>query len=208
MKPKIIDIVLLTFLAVIFLSVTSCKKTDADKEFDERMAQYNKLVEKRKAREQKLAAMNTAQLAAELEDESNRGVEPFNSMPYTVLVAQGAESASELKNLLTKPDRTSLLGLLALRKMDLKEYQQLQPAFRVKVLLNALQTSKTFNTWGLPHRYWENAALAIIDEGPIAEDSLMTFLDDCRPAPLWGSEKCSPTRNMATACATTPGRSL
>jgi hypothetical protein len=45
-----------------------------------------------------------------------------------------------------------------------------------------------FNTWGLPHIKWEEAAQAIIDEGSAAEKALVPLLTDKRDAPVWGGE--------------------
>ena len=73
--------------------------------------------------------------------------------------------------------------------MDQSIYRELDSAFRINVLVDALQNSENFNTWGLPHLYWEEAAQAIIDEGEVAEKPLRLLLDDLRPAPMWGQEE-------------------
>jgi len=133
--------------------------------------------------------MNTAQLFEILQQESIEGKEPYNSMAYSELVSRGEQAAPELQSLLRNDDQSSLLGLLALREMDQTLYRQLDSAFRINVLVDALQNSKYFNTWGLPHLYWEEAAQSIIDEGEAAQEPLMLLLDDTRPAPMWGEEE-------------------
>ena len=125
--------------------------------------------QKREARTKELKAMDVPRLAEELAKESNKGVEPFNSMTFTEMVSRGPSGADALAPLITKPDRSSLLSLLALRKMSKERYQQLKPELRVSVLTNALKTGAYFNTFGLPHATWEDAAKAIIEEGSVGQ---------------------------------------
>lgn len=109
-------------------------------------------------------------------------------MAFKELASRQGTAAAELKTQLRAPDRSSFLGLLALRQMG-SAYRELDAEFRVAVLVDALGSSRSFNTWGLPHLYWEDAARAIIDEGPQAEKALLPLLADARPAPSWGSEQ-------------------
>jgi hypothetical protein len=144
---------------------------------------------KREARTQELKAMDVPHLADELAKESNKGMEPFNSMTFTEMVSRGANGANALAPLITRPDRSSLLALLALKKMSAEHYRQLKPELRVSILTNALKTQPYFNTFGFPHAKWEDAAKAIIEEGRAAEKPLIEMLTDHRPAPVWGSEQ-------------------
>jgi hypothetical protein len=73
--------------------------------------------------------------------------------------------------------------------MDRGIYQEMKADFRIAVLVDALRNSQFFNTWGLPHLYWEDAAQALIEEGEAATPALMKLLDDLRPAPMWGQEE-------------------
>jgi hypothetical protein len=152
-------------------------------------AQLEALTRKRQARESTFQQMNTQQLAQELAADSKRGVEPFNSLPYRLLLTRGSAAAGALKESLTGADHTSFLGLLALRAVDSAQYRDLPAAFRIGVLVDALKTARTFNAWGLPHLTWEDAAKALIAEGRPAEPALRPLLKDCRPAPMWGSEE-------------------
>ncbi len=145
--------------------------------------------QKREARTKELKAMDVPHLAEQLATESNKGVEPFNSMTFTEMISRGRDGADALAPLITKPDRSSLLSLLALRKMSKERYQQLKPELRVSILTNSLKTGAYFNTFGLPHASWEDAAKAIIDEGRGAEKPLIEMLSDHRAAPVWGSEQ-------------------
>lgn len=142
----------------------------------------------REARVKELKAMDVPGLGSELEKESRRGLEPFNSMAYAETVSRGEKAAGALAPLLTKPDRSSFLGLLALRKLDAARYRSLAPDFRAAVLLNTLETSTYFNAWGIPTVYWADAAKAMIDEGAAVQPGLARLLRDTRPAPVWGSE--------------------
>lgn len=145
--------------------------------------------QKREARTKELKAMDVPRLAGELAQESTKGMEPFNSMTFTEMVSRGRDGADALAPLITKPDRSSLLSLLALRKMNKERYQQLKPELRVAILTNSLKTQTYFNTFGMPQASWEDAAKAIIEEGRGAEKPLIEMLSDHRPAPVWGSEQ-------------------
>jgi len=164
----------------------------ANKEAQEKNAagikQLQEFQATREARAKELKAMDVPGLASELEKESQRGLEPFNSMAYAETVSRGGQAASALAPLLTKPDRSSFLGLLALRKLDATRYRSLAPDFRAAVLLNAFETSTYFNAWGIPTVYWTDAAKAMIDEGAAVQPGLARLLRDTRPAPVWGSE--------------------
>jgi len=145
--------------------------------------------QKREARVKELKAMNVPQLVTELENESNKGTEPFNSMTFTEITSRGPEAATALAPLITKEDRSSLLSLLALRKLSADEYKKLRPELRVAILTNSLKTQTYFNTFGSPNGRWEDAAKAIIEEGRAAEKPLIEMLSDHRAAPVWGSEQ-------------------
>ena len=147
--------------------------------------------QKRQARTTELKAMDVPRLAAELAKESQAGTagtEPFNSMTFTEMVSRGRDGATALAPLITQADRSSLLSLLALRKMSKEDYQKLKPELRVGILTNSLKTQTYFNTFGMP-QHWEDAARAIIEEGRAAEKPLLEMLTDHRDAPSWGSEQ-------------------
>jgi hypothetical protein len=181
------------------LFVVSCQKPSGQASSPTNRAEEQQVVEKREpaldqalkkreARLQELKAMDVPQLAAELEKESLKGREPFNSLTYAETVSRGEGAAAALAPLITKPNRASLFALLALRKISAGGYKNLKPEFRVSVLVDSLRTAKYFNTFGLPHVRWEDAAKAIIEEGRAAEPALVELLSDKRDAPVWGSE--------------------
>jgi len=136
----------------------------------------------------KLKSMDPAQLAAELTVESNKGREPFNSMAFAEAAHRGEATAPALAASITNDDRSSLLTLLAVRAASRPAYDSIAPQRRVNILVDALRTSPTFNTWGLPHVKWEYAAQALAGEGELAARALEPLLSDKRPAPSWGSE--------------------
>jgi hypothetical protein len=146
------------------------------------------LQEKRQGYEARLKAMSAADLVQRLAADSAKGREPFNSATYRELVSRGASAGAAIKAQLGPEGHADLLNLLALRPVDPGQYHALDPAFRVKLLVDALKNAKFFNAWGIPHLYWEDAARAIIDEGPAASDALSALLRDTRPAPVFGSE--------------------
>jgi hypothetical protein len=144
---------------------------------------------KREARVKELKAMDVPRLARELEAESQTRLEFFNSLTYAEMIARGKDGAGALAPLISKADRTSLFGLLALRQIGLEPYKQLKTELRVGILVDALKRSEYFNTWGLPHVRWTEAAKAIIAEGRAAEIPLKALLSDKRAAPVWGGEE-------------------
>jgi hypothetical protein len=87
------------------------------------------------------------------------------------------------------PNPGGLLPLLLLRNRDRKSFTELSADLRAKVLTDSLQASKTFNTWGLPNFYLEDASNALIETGQSAIPALKRLLTDCRPAPVFGSKE-------------------
>jgi len=135
-----------------------------------------------------LKAMDNTKLAEALSKESERGLEPFNSMAYAEAISRGEAAAQDLAKSIVKTDRSSLLTLLAVRKVNPTVYNGIDQAKRVATLVESLRTSKSFNTWGFPHVKWEYAAESLIAEGDVAGRALLPLLDDKREAPTWGSE--------------------
>ena len=144
---------------------------------------------KREARVKELKAMDVPRLARELEAESQTRLEFFNSLAYAEMVARGKDAAGTLALLISRTDRASLFGLLALRQIGPEQYRELKAELRVGILVDALKRSEYFNTWGLPHLRWTEAAKAIIAEGRAAEIPLTALLTDKRAAPVWGGEE-------------------
>src|ERR1051326_1396736 len=114
----------------------------------------NDAAQKRAAWSSKVKAMNPAELAAELKSESEHGREPFNSMAFAEAVHRGEAGAPALAAAITTDDRSSLLTLLAVRAASRTTYDTIAPERRVNILVDALRTSPTFNTWGMPHAKW------------------------------------------------------
>jgi hypothetical protein len=175
----------------IVISVDGCQQRSGGSNspaVTEKLKELNSLQEKRMTYEKQLKGMTVTQLSAEISSDSEKGREQFNSAAYRETVSRGKQAAGEIKAQLKRADRSSLLGLLAVRQLDAEQYRSLAPTFRVSVLIDALKTSKYFNVWGVPGLYWEDAAKAIIDESEAAAPSLVALLRDTRPAPLFGSE--------------------
>lgn len=187
------------WLAVALVAAVACQRGAADgsnAQRDQTMQAVDSLATKRQQRQDALRAMTVAELARELRSDAERGREPFNSSAYGQMVARGAAAASELRAQLSEPTRVSLLGLLALRQIDSAAYRTLQSDFRAAVLTDALRTAQTFNAWGIPSQYWEEAARAAIAEGRSIVPSLRPLLADERPAPLWGTEASTESRRL------------
>jgi hypothetical protein len=145
--------------------------------------------QKREAHLRALKAMDVAGLARELADDSSRGVESFNSMAFEEVLSRTDRAGTAARLSATiKPDRSALLGLLALRELSPPQYARMDAGVRIRVYYDALGTARFFNEWGMPHLKWGAAAEAVIAEGPAAEPALIRLLGDRREAPVWGSE--------------------
>jgi len=137
---------------------------------------------------QELNEMNYEQLARQLEKESDRGLEPFNSLAYKEAIKRGPKFAGDLVQLIQDTTKTSLLSLLALNKIDMNSYNKVEPYFRTAILLDALKNANLYNAFGLPHVRVEFAGETIIQEGKNIRRGLIGLLPDTKPAPVWGSE--------------------
>ena len=141
------------------------------------------------AQEREYTQMQLPELVMRLEADSAKGVEPFNSVAFREARRRGRGAGTELAAYVNKPDRSSFLTLMAVHKTSKEDYDRLDLKLRASILTDALRTSKQFNTWGLPHRYWEDAAKVLIETGEAAEPALRSLLTDTREAPVWGSEE-------------------
>lgn len=145
--------------------------------------------EKKRAVEAEYKAMQLPELVKRLETDSTKDVEPFNSLAYREAISRGASVGKELSASIKASDRTSFLTAMAVRNLNREAYDSLDPKLRAAILVDALRASKHFNTWGLPHLYWEDSAKAIVELGKTAAEPLKSLLPDKRPAPVWGSEE-------------------
>jgi hypothetical protein len=135
-------------------------------------------------------AMDNATLLNHLVEQSKALREPFNSLSFRELKTRTNVDPNALTGLVKDNQNAGgLLPLLLLRKIDNKAYINVPPEMRAKVLTDALQASKTFNTWGLPDVYLEDASNAMIETGPSAVPALKRMLGERRPAPLFGSKE-------------------
>jgi hypothetical protein len=146
---------------------------------------------KREAARAEYKLMSVPDLAKKLAADSTRGVEPFNSLAYREAVSREKPVARELSAQIKDADRSSFLALLAIRKLDPEAYRTFDAKKRATILADALKQSKTFNAWGIPHLYWEDAGKAFIELGEAAVGPLKAMLKDERAAPLWGSEEAA-----------------
>jgi len=144
---------------------------------------------KRKALAEQYKAMQIPELAKKLAEDSGKDLEPYNSLAYREASVRGAAAGRDLAPFVKAPNRSSFLTLMALRKASKDDYNKINPQIRIAILVDALGTSKFFNTWGLPHLYWEDAAKAIIESGSAAIPPLGRLLGNTRDAPVWGSEE-------------------
>src|ERR1700674_3392405 len=104
-------------------------------------------------------AMDNATLLNHLMEQSKALREPFNSLAYRELKMRTDVDPNALTALVKENQNAGgLLPLLLLRKLDNKAYMAVSAETRAKVLTDALQASRTFNTWGLPGVYLQDAS--------------------------------------------------
>jgi hypothetical protein len=136
-----------------------------------------------------LSKMADKDLYTRLQKDSLSGREPFNSLAYKEFLKRGTKSAEALYDLMIGDTRTSFLGIIALKKMDKAIYKRLDSDFVIANIVKTLEQSKSFNSWGLPHLYWEDASKILIEQGGSAIEYLKPLLKITKPAPVWGSEE-------------------
>ena len=127
-------------------------------------------------------AMDNPALLSKLVEQSTAQKEPFNSLAYRELKTRSNVDSNALVALVKQNDNASgLLPLVPLRKLDSKSYQAVPVESRARILTDALQSSKNFNTWGLPHVYLEDASHAMIEAGKSTVPALTRMLSGTRP---------------------------
>jgi len=145
---------------------------------------------RRDSEERSVQSLPVGRLIGDVRRDSRRGVEPFNSRAYRELIRRGpaiAEAIAQSGSL----DSLSVLEVLALREIRSPRYASISPALRARILVSALENSRSFNTWGIPHAYSEAAADAIVELGRSARPYLLKLLEDNQPAYVWGSEEAT-----------------
>jgi hypothetical protein len=134
--------------------------------------------------------MDNAALLQKLMEQSKAKREPFNSLAYRELRGRKDVNPDSLASLVRETHNgDALLPLVLLRELNEKAYLGIPAEERAEVLTDALQSSKTFNTWGLPHIYLEDASRAMLECGKSAYPALRRMLSETRPAPLFGSQE-------------------
>lgn len=184
---------------VFLLTITGCcpesdypcnrVKVDPPERAKTYLALSDSLKLKRETTLQKLSKMEDKELYERLQKESLAGRESFNSLAFKEFVQRDKKSTEALYNYMIADNRTSFLGILALRKMDSTLYKRLESSFVLSNLVKTLEQSESFNSWGLPHLYWEDAAKILIEKGTSAISYLKPLLKNTKPAPVWGSEE-------------------
>ena len=134
--------------------------------------------------------MDNATLVKKLAEQSVLKREPFNSLAYRELKTRTDVNSESLLALIREQKNSdALLPLLLLRGLDQRTYAQLPADLRANVLTDALQQSKNFNTWGLPHLYLEEASKAMLECDASAFPALKQMLSETRPAPVFGGKE-------------------
>jgi hypothetical protein len=131
--------------------------------------------------------MSNSGLLQKLAEQSKKQKEPFNSTAYRELRKRKNIGADSIIAVIHEiHDGNALLPLLLLRELYVRQYLEIPDTSRSFILTEALEQSRTFNTWGLPNLYLENASKAMIESGMAAYPALRRVLSETRPAPIWG----------------------
>jgi hypothetical protein len=174
------------------LVTTNCTRRPAEKKSPAQAGHEKEaqdLAAKREATDASLRAMSVPDLVTHMEQDAQAGREPFNSLAYREVTRNRKDQGAALMQAVRALTRPSYVTLLAMRSVDSTLYASLDPVLRRDVLLDQLSKSKSYNMWGMPHLYWENAARAVIELGEGAVPPLKGLLSDRSPAPVWGSEE-------------------
>jgi len=135
-------------------------------------------------------AMDNAALLSKLLEQSAAGKEPFNSLAYRELETRtNVDPQALLASIGGRRNAEALLPLLLLRRLNVEAYRSMSVETRAAILTESLARSKTFNTWGLPHAFLEDASRAMLECGPSAATALRRMLTETRPAPLFGGQE-------------------
>ena len=180
--------VLVSLIPLLLCGCTRPKPTPPPAAADMTRRIENSMVEGKRL-DARIRNMSAEELAAALVEDSAKQLEPFNSRAYKEMITRKDSESSALKTVINTNDRKSLLPLLALRRIDSKTYASVPSSRRISILVESLRTSEWFNTWGIPHLYWEYAAKTLINEGKNAVSAISRLLDDKREAPVWGDEE-------------------
>jgi len=140
------------------------------------------------------------ELIEQMEFESLRGLEYFNSAAFDKILSQNDSlTTKQLVKAIEKPNRRYLLPLLALHELEPEQFDSLEKSLSVGILTDALKQDQTFNDWGRPDLYksknreeLEAPVAAMIDLGKKAAKGLEQILWEERKAPLWGSQEGLP----------------
>jgi hypothetical protein len=134
--------------------------------------------------------MNESELERKLLEQSKQKKEPFNSLAYRELITRKEVDPNPMIIMVRdNANADGMLPLLLLRKINYSAYLKLPMSQRIAVLTNALETSKYFNSWGIPPFYLQDASSAMLECDSTAFPSLRKILGDTRPAPVFGSQE-------------------
>src|SRR5262245_15971631 len=86
------------------------------------LKQVDAAQEKKRALEAQYKAMQLPELLKQLEADSAKDVEPFNSLAYREAITRGAESGKQLAAAIKGNDRSAFFTLMAVRKTNRDAY--------------------------------------------------------------------------------------
>jgi hypothetical protein len=131
--------------------------------------------------------------------DSRRHITIMESAALQNLKLQPADAQALASYAQSHSDETAYHVLVALRRADGPEYQQIPARTRAAILCGALATQVYLNDWGYldPNEPYDGeAARLLLEQGDAAKPCLIRLLDDTRPAPLFGSEEATMSRTF------------
>ena len=84
-----------------------------------------KLKLKRDLKLEKIKSMNITELMSEMEQDAEKGLEPFNSVAYRELTRQRKNAGESFFQEIANRKDVSYISLLALREIDVERYKKL-----------------------------------------------------------------------------------
>ena len=132
--------------------------------------------------------MKLPELVGQMNKDS-RTREHFNSPAYREVIHNRKSDGRELLDIITKQQKVTYIPLMALRKIDIQNYNKTDINIRKNALIDSFRQTTIYNRWGIPHLYWQAPAQSMIELGADAEKALKPFLKDQTKALIMGYEE-------------------
>jgi hypothetical protein len=130
-------------------------------------------------------------LIEDLVGEAARGLPAMKSETLATAELTEADRDATVAYVEAHPDHTAYLVLIAMHRLDAAAYRSVRDSTKAAILVDALGHLVLFNDWGYldpAGSHDGEAAIALLELGPVAVSMLRRLFSDDRSAPLFGSE--------------------